>query len=66
MNIVCNGEQRTVPEGGTVGKLIADLGLEPDFVVVELNGAILQRDEYDHTHLREGVVLELIRFVGGG
>ena len=66
MKITCNGEERQLEEGATVESLILELGLEPDFVVAECDGVIVQRDAYSSTALKQGSVLELIRFVGGG
>jgi sulfur carrier protein len=66
MKIVCNGETRKVAAGTRLGEFITGLGLDPDSVVAEYDGKILNRDEYDDLVLREGAVIELIRFVGGG
>lgn len=66
MTITCNGEQRIIAPGTTLVDLVLDLGLEPDFVVVEYNGRILERSEYDSQTLEDEAVIELIRFVGGG
>lgn len=66
MKIVCNGEAREVAAGTRLGELITGLGLDPDSVVAEYDGKILNRDEYDDLVLHEGAVIELIRFVGGG
>ena len=51
--------------GSKVSDLLRELGLDPEAVVVECDGAILKRPEYDNL-LADGSVLELIRFVGGG
>lgn len=66
MEIICNGKKRTAPEGTTVHGFIVDLGFEPDLVVAEFDGRILERQEYETILLHEGSVLEIIRFVGGG
>ncbi|MEJ2688484.1 MAG: sulfur carrier protein ThiS [Deltaproteobacteria bacterium] len=66
MKIRCNGEERRVAEGSTVFSMIVELGLEPDHVVAECDGAIVRRDAYESTPLQDGSVVELIRFVGGG
>lgn len=66
MEIKCNGAVRQVDEGSTVYSIIVDLGLEPDSVVAECDGAIVRREAYGTTPLKEGSVVELIRFVGGG
>jgi thiamine biosynthesis protein ThiS len=66
VRIICNGEERQLAEDSTIKTLILELGLEPDFVVAECNGAIVPRDAYEATVLKDGSVVELIRFVGGG
>jgi thiamine biosynthesis protein ThiS len=66
ITVTCNGEPRQVDDGTTVGALIVSLGMEPDHVVVEYNGRILERPQYDDQPLEEGAVLEIMRFVGGG
>ncbi|MGI6211761.1 MAG: sulfur carrier protein ThiS [Anaerovoracaceae bacterium] len=60
-----NGEN--VPEEGkTVAEYLAEKGYDGSPVAVELNLAILPKTEYDQTVLKEGDVLEIVRFVGGG
>ncbi|MDA8160737.1 MAG: sulfur carrier protein ThiS [Desulfobacteraceae bacterium] len=66
MKIIVNGEDRQAPPGITVAAYVATLGFDPETVVVELDGQILGRFEYDERRLAEGAELELIRFVGGG
>lgn len=66
MNIICNGKEMSVSDGVSLEELILDLQLNPATVVVECDGRIVLRDEYQQINLRQGMVLELIRFVGGG
>ncbi len=66
ITIRCNGETRQVADGTTVTAFIVSLDMEPDHVVVECDGRILDRAEYDQVVLAEGTVLEIMRFVGGG
>jgi sulfur carrier protein len=42
------------------------LGVNPKAVAVEHNGAIIERDQYPTTALRDGDVVEIVRMVGGG
>ncbi len=42
------------------------LGVSPRAVAVEHNGAIIERDVYATTTLRDGDVVEIVRMVGGG
>jgi len=66
MNIICNGKAMTVREGISLEGLILELELNPDAVVAECDGRIARREEYAATSLKDGMVVELIRFVGGG
>ena len=50
----------------TVSALLREQKLDPKRVVVELNFAVVAREDYDATPLREGDTLELVQFVGGG
>jgi sulfur carrier protein len=61
-----NGEQRDFPDGLTVAALVAQLGMKPDRVAVELNLEIVPRTQWDTTPLKNGDKLEVVHFVGGG
>jgi thiamine biosynthesis protein ThiS len=61
-----NGEQRDFSDGLTVASLVAQLGMKPDRVAVELNLAIVPRAQWDTTTLKDGDKLEVVHFVGGG
>jgi thiamine biosynthesis protein ThiS len=66
LEILVNGETRTVAEGSTVAAFLAAHGLDPDLVVVERNGQVLHRTAFDGTALEAGDELEIVHFVGGG
>jgi thiamine biosynthesis protein ThiS len=61
-----NGEQRDFPDGLTVAALVAQLGMKPDRVAVELNLEIVSRAQWETTTLKNGDRLEVVHFVGGG
>jgi thiamine biosynthesis protein ThiS len=61
-----NGEQRDFPDGLTVSALVAQLGMKPDRVAVELNLEIIPRAQWDTTTLKADDKLEVVHFVGGG
>lgn len=65
MEIVVNGKNE-VGEYSTVADLLYKQDLEPRQVLVELNGAIVPKGDYEKTFLKEGDVLELVHFVAGG
>ena len=66
IEIVVNGESRTVPPGLTVGGLLACLGLDPARVAVELDRRIVRKAEWDSVPVAAGARLEIVQFVGGG
>jgi thiamine biosynthesis protein ThiS len=66
MKITVNGDERQVPQGMTLGGLLASLDLHPRLVVVEHNREILDAVLLDTTEMKEGDNVELVHFVGGG
>lgn len=64
--VTVNGEARAVEAGHSVADYLETLGLEPSLIVVEHNREIIDRAAYPGTPLRDGDVLELVHFVGGG
>jgi thiamine biosynthesis protein ThiS len=46
--------------------LIEALGLKPDRIAVEHNGAIVSRSAWNQAHIAQGDRLEIVHFVGGG
>lgn len=61
-----NGDEREIPAGLTVERLLEHLSLNPRMIVVEHNGEILRRESLSETDVRPGDSLELVHFVGGG
>ena len=66
VSVVINGEERTLASGTTITGLIAELGLRPDQVAVELDRHIVGRGDWDGAELKRGANLEVVQFVGGG
>ena len=66
INIVINGQARTVDEGTTVSGLIGELGLAGRPVAVERNREVVPRAVHASTVLAAGDRLEVVTFVGGG
>ena len=61
-----NGKPRASREGLTVAGLLADLQLHPQRVAVQLNGAILRREQLPEVVLKDGDTVEIITFMAGG
>ncbi|MEX0819525.1 MAG: sulfur carrier protein ThiS [Pirellulaceae bacterium] len=66
MNILFNGESRSVREEMTIAELLEELSLDPRRVAVEVNLELASRDRHGETTLKEGDQLEVVTLVGGG
>ncbi len=66
MQLVINGDARTTAHAENVEQLLAELGLDPRAVVVELNRVIVRRPLLASTPVVEGDQVEIVHFVGGG
>jgi thiamine biosynthesis protein ThiS len=66
MTLTINGEDREFSSIQTLTELIAQLGMKPDRVAVELNRELIRRDCWSQTKLSDGDKLEIVHFVGGG
>lgn len=66
MQIVFNGEPREVGANVTVAELLAQLGLTPRQVAVEVNLEIAPRDRHGDWVLQDGDRVEVVTLVGGG
>jgi thiamine biosynthesis protein ThiS len=65
MNLTINGEPQAF-SAETLSALVEQLGMKPDRVAIELNRAIVPRDQWPQTALHDGDRLEIVHFVGGG
>jgi sulfur carrier protein len=66
IEVVINGQPRTVNAGTTVAALIGELGLGDRKVAVERNREVVPRAQHATTTLADGDRLEVVTFVGGG
>jgi len=66
MNVLINGDERSLESPLTLAALVESLGMKPDRVAVERNREIVPRDQWLVTELAEGDQLEIVHFVGGG
>lgn len=65
LTVSVNGKERDV-SGRTVADLLAELGLEGRFALVERNGEPVERADYPTVELSEGDSLVVARPVAGG
>tara|TARA_Y100001968_G_scaffold305863_1_gene322195 strand:- start:319 stop:531 length:213 start_codon:yes stop_codon:yes gene_type:complete len=69
MKLKLNGEIKTIPppdEELPLKILIKYLGYQPQLVVVEVNGVIINPHDWMKTKIKDGDCLEVVTIVGGG
>ena len=68
MRVIVNGEQRELPDGATVARLVKLLSDAPEGrgVAVAVGGEVVPRGRWDATELSEGAAVEVVSAVQGG
>ena len=66
MELIVNGETRSLPEPVSVAELVNELGVTGCRIALELNGEIVPRGEFEATMLAPGDKLEIVQAIGGG
>lgn len=66
MVLIINGERYVFEEDVSVMEMLEMLDVKRSRVAVELNKKIVRKGEFETTHLRDGDVIEVVSFVGGG
>lgn len=66
MNITLNGETKEISCDSTLLSLLEEKNTDPKTVIIELDGEIIKPDDFASYALKEGSVVEVLRFVGGG
>ncbi|UCG46878.1 MAG: sulfur carrier protein ThiS [Phycisphaerales bacterium] len=64
-----NGKEKEFTAGqfpATLAELLEQLGVEAATVVAEVDGDIVERENFARTRLAPGGSIELVRFVPGG
>lgn len=64
--ITVNGEERTIPEGQTIERLVNDIRVPHPAYAVEVNRTLIPRREHATTVLSPGDSVEIVTLVGGG
>lgn len=67
--LTINGEKKEFTADAfpaTVSELLRGMNIAEATVVAEVDGEIVDRDNFGSTKLKDGQTIELIRFVGGG
>lgn len=66
MRLKINGQDAQLEEGMNLDHLITFYKLKKDMVVVELNRVVPPKEAYGRTLLKDGDVVEIVKFLGGG
>jgi len=67
MRLILNGKESNQAKGMTISRLLIEQEVKmPEVVLVELNGQILKRSEFESTTLNQGDKVEFLYFMGGG
>ena len=69
MQLKINGESKIINNSNedlVLEDLLENLGYKPQLVVVELNGAIINPNNWISTKIKSGDCLEIVTIVGGG
>ena len=69
MKFKINGEFKTIVDSNAelfLEVLVTQLGYQPQLVVVELNGVIINPKDWLSTKIKNGDCLEIVTIVGGG
>lgn len=66
MRILANGHERSAADGCSVANFVRELGLDPRYVIIELNGEALQREHFETSSLTDGDRVEIVKAVAGG
>ena len=63
--IKINGKEFDIADK-TLADYLADTNYDPKRIAVERNGDIVPKSQYGETVLKDGDVIEIVSFVGGG
>jgi thiamine biosynthesis protein ThiS len=66
MNVIVNGESRSLESDASLGQLLVMLGLDGKRIAVEVNRDIVPRSDYDSFKLSENDIIEIVNAIGGG
>lgn len=66
MRVYVNGEPREINQPLTLAELVAELDLPPARIAIELNRAVVRRNDWSATTLDDEDRIEIVHFVGGG
>lgn len=66
ITITLNGKESSLPSSTTISAFLESRALVGKLVVVEINGTIVPRADFDERTFQSGDLVEVVHFVGGG
>ena len=66
MQLTINGQPAQIEDVPTLAALIEKLGLKSQRVAVEVNRQVVSWKKHAQTPVKDGDVIEIVSFVGGG
>jgi len=66
MEITVNGEKKELESEMTISEFLNILKIKRQALAIELNKSIIKKSEYDSAIIKDGDVIEIVQFVGGG
>ena len=66
MLVMINGKESDILPDSTIQDLIRAKNLPENIVIVDLNGSIINPEDWSNTYLRPDDDLELIQIIAGG
>ena len=62
--IILNGQESE--NYSTLSELLDKNGYRREIIGVEINGVIIRKDDYDMIDIKDGDIIEIVHFMGGG
>ena len=65
MKCIINGDEFNFEQDLPVTEVLSSLELDQERIIVEFNGSLIKKENFNETIVRESDQLELLEFVGG-
>ena len=66
IKLICINGEKVEKDEIKLSAYLEENGINPQRIAVELNGEILPKSQYRETVLKDGDIIEIVNFVGGG
>jgi sulfur carrier protein len=64
--VILSGKENDRVAGLSISDMLEKENYESKYVVVEINGVIMERTEFDTHIINDGDFVEVVQFMGGG